>query len=103
MDDPIAVLAVTGIGTVVIKAAGPLLLGGSEMHPKARALIDMMAPCLLAALIAVLVFTREVEVVVDERSAGIAAGIVAMILRANILIVAGLAAITTALLRAWFS
>lgn len=104
MNDAIAVLVlVTATGTLVIKAAGPCLFGNTQLKPTQQAFIDLAAPALLAALIAVLVFARNSELVIDERLAGIIIGGAAISVKANILLVALLSGVTTALLRAWLS
>ncbi|QWC84209.1 AzlD domain-containing protein [Nocardioidaceae bacterium] len=43
--------------TAVIKAAGPVALGGRELPPWFRALVASAAPALLAALVAVAVLS----------------------------------------------
>lgn len=101
MTSRMAGLVIAGaISTLTIKALGPLLLGGRPLGRRLKGVLELMAPCLLAALIAVQTFTRGSAVVLDERLAGIAVAGVALALRANIFVVVVLAASTTALLRA---
>ena len=49
------VLAV-GVGTMAIKAAGPVLLGGRPLPDRLRAVVALLAPALLAALVATTAF-----------------------------------------------
>jgi branched-subunit amino acid transport protein len=93
------VLAV-GLATVAIKAAGPVLLGGRSLPPRAAALIALLAPALLAALVAINTFGGERALMVDARVAGVAAAGVAIWRRAPLLLVVVVAAAVTALLRA---
>ncbi|MGH2994418.1 MAG: AzlD domain-containing protein, partial [Solirubrobacterales bacterium] len=44
----VAVLAVT---TSIIRASGPVLVGGRELHPRLFGVIALFAPALLAALV----------------------------------------------------
>jgi branched-subunit amino acid transport protein len=97
----LVVLAV-GAVTVALKAAGPVLLGGRELPPPVLRVVVLLAPALLAALVAVGLFALERELVLDERVAGLAAAVLALVLRAPILVVVIAAAVATALARAAF-
>ncbi len=94
----IAVLAVT---TVAIRASGPVLVGGRELHPRLFAVIGLLAPALLAALVVTETLSgADNGLVVDERAAGVAAAGVALALRASVVPVIVVAAVVTALARA---
>jgi branched-subunit amino acid transport protein len=93
------VVAVVGAGTVACKAAGPVLLGRRTLPPRVAALVDVLAPAMLAALVVTQTVGGDGELVVDERLAGVAAGAVAIRLRAPLLVVMLVAAATAALLR----
>ena len=95
----LVVLAV-GLATVAIKAAGPVLLGGRALPPRAAGVIALLAPALLAALVAINTFGDERALTVDARLAGVAAAGVAIWRRAPLLLVVVLAASVTALIRA---
>ena len=95
----LVVLAV-GLATVAIKAAGPVLLGGRALPPRMAAVIALLAPALLAALVAINTFGGERALTVDARLAGVAAAGVAIWRRAPLLLVVVLAATVTALVRA---
>jgi len=88
-----------GAGTVLLKAAGPVLLGGRTLPPSLGGMLDLIAPAVLAALVVTQLVGGDRELVLDERLAGIAAAGVALALRAPILVVVAVAAVTTALLR----
>jgi branched-subunit amino acid transport protein len=45
------VIAVVGALTIVFKASGPVLLGHRELPPRAVALVEVLAPAMLAALV----------------------------------------------------
>jgi Branched-chain amino acid transport protein (AzlD) len=62
--------------------------------------IELLAPALLAALVATGAFAEDESLVLDERGAGLAAAGVAVALRAPLLAVIVAAAVTAALLRA---
>ena len=95
-----AMVAVCGVATIAIKAAGPVLLGGRELPRRAMGVVELLAPALLAALIATQVFGDGKRLVVDERLAGLAVAGVALALRAPILLTVVLAAAVTAGARA---
>jgi branched chain amino acid efflux pump len=93
-----AVLAV-GVGTVALKAVGPVAVSGKRLPPRLGEVLDVVAPAILAALVVSETFAHGRALVLDARLAGVAAGLVAIVLRAPIwaVVVAGAAA--TALVR----
>jgi branched-subunit amino acid transport protein len=95
----LAVLVV-GAATIAIKAAGPVLAGGRELPQSSARVVNLLAPALLAALVATNAFASDEALVLDERGAGLLAGGVAILLKAPLLAVIVVAAVTAALLRA---
>jgi branched-subunit amino acid transport protein len=92
-----------GVMTVVsfcIKAAGPVALGGRDLPRWAERLIVLLPAALLSALVVVQTFADGKALVLDARAAGLAAAVVAVALRASVLIVLLVAAVTAAGLRA---
>lgn len=87
-------------GSYFFKAAGAFGLGRFMKTPTTRALGALLPPALLAALIAVQTFTTGTSLVLDARAAGVAAGGVAVWLKAPFWVVVVLAASVTAALRA---
>jgi len=59
-----------------------------------------VGPALLAALVASQAFATDEQLVIDERGAGLIAAAVALVLRAPILVVILVAAVTAGVLRA---
>lgn len=88
------------VATVALKAAGPLIVGGRELSARALAVIALLAPALLTALIVTGTFTDDGELTVDARAAGLACAGVAVVLRAPLLITVLVAAVGTAVARA---
>ena len=92
-----------GVMTVIsfaIKAVGPVALGGRELPAAAERLIVLMPAALLSALVMVQTFAHSRDLVVDARAAGLVAAIVALALRASVLVVLLTAALVTAGVRA---
>ena len=94
------VVAVVGLATIAIKASGPVLLGGHELPGVLGRVVDLLAPAVLAALVATQAFASGDELILDERAAGLAAAGACVSLRAPILATVVAAALTTAVLRA---
>jgi branched-subunit amino acid transport protein len=95
----IVVLAV-GAGTILFKAAGPVFLGSKELPPRALALVEVLAPAMLAALVVTQAVGGDRELVVDgARLAGIAVAGAAAWLRAPLVVVMAVAAAAAALIR----
>lgn len=89
-----------GLGTYLLKAAGPLLLGGRRLPPRLEWLADLAPAGLLAALVAVSTFTDGTRWALDARAAGLTAAAVALRLRAGFVVVVIVAAAATAAVRA---
>jgi uncharacterized membrane protein len=94
-------IAVLFAGTVALKAAGPVTVGARRLSPRAAAVIGLVAPALLAALVAYETLTPgRTGVTLDARVAGLAAAAAMIALRRPMLVVVVAAAATTALVRA---
>ena len=94
------VVAVVGVVTIAIKALGPMLLGGKPLPPRATVVVALLAPALLAALVAVNTLGGDRELEIDARLPGVLAAVVAIKLKAPVLIVVVVAALVTAGVRA---
>ena len=44
------VIAIVGAATMLFKAAGPVLLGGRELPPRVSAVVEVLAPAMLAQI-----------------------------------------------------
>jgi uncharacterized membrane protein len=96
----ITIVAVA-LASAAIKAAGPVLVGGRELPPRAVSVIALLAPALLAALVVTETFGEDGHLEFDERAIGVAVAATALALRAPVLLAVALAAATTALIRAF--
>ncbi len=92
-------IVVTAVGCYVLKLAGLSVPQTWLEQPLVNRIADMMPVALLAALVAVQTFSTGQDLTIDARLAGVGAGLVALLLRAPFLVVIGVAAVTTALLR----
>jgi branched-subunit amino acid transport protein len=90
------------VGTVAIKAAGPLALGGRELPEQLSGVVARLAPSLLAALVVVDTFGGDRTLVVDETAVGLAAAAAALLAKLPIFVVVVVAAVSTAAARAFF-
>ena len=87
--------------TALIRASGPVVLGGRELPERAGAVIALVAPALLAALVMTETFRGSgSELVVDERALGVAAAGVVLVLRGPLLLAIAVAMVLTAGARA---
>jgi len=97
-DHWLVVLAI-GIGTIVIKASGPVLLGGRPLPKRVQGVVALLAPALLSALVATNTFGSGQTLVADARVIGVAVAALAIMLRAPILLVVIVAAASAAVAR----
>jgi len=96
----ITIIAVA-LASAAIKAAGPVLVGGRELPPRAVSVIALLAPALLSALVITETFGEDQHLVFDEKAIGVGVAAAALALRAPVLLAVALAAATTALIRAF--
>ncbi len=94
----VVILAVT-LASAAIKAAGPVLVGGRELPSRVNAVIALLAPALLAALVVTETFGDDGHLALDEKALGVGVAAVALALRAPVLLAVALAALVTALAR----
>ena len=92
-------IAVVAVANFVIKAAGPVLIGGRELPRPVVAVIALLGPALLTALVIVGTFSEGSDLTVDAQAAGVAVAGGAALLRAPMLVALALGALTAALLR----
>jgi branched-subunit amino acid transport protein len=99
----ITIIALT-VTTAMIRASGPVLLGGRELSPLVIRMIALLAPALLAALIVIGTFTdADSDLELDARAAGLAtAGAILAWRRTAMLGAVAAAAVAAALVRAVF-
>jgi branched-subunit amino acid transport protein len=90
------VVAIVGVVTMVFKAAGPVLLGRRALPPRIQSLVDVLAPVMLIALVVTQTFGGDEEITVDARVAGVGAAVVAIWLRAHVIVAMAVAAAVTA-------
>ena len=95
-------IGVVAAVSAALKAAGPALLGGRPLPPRARAVVALLAPALLTSIVVVQTFTSGEELVLDARAAGVAVAGGTLALGASPLVAVASAVAVTALLRAAF-
>jgi branched-subunit amino acid transport protein len=95
-----ALIAGCAVVTAVIKAAGPIALGGRELPAWFSGVIQLMAPALLAALVCVSALADHEELAVGADTVGVAAGGLVLWRGASVIAGVVVAAVVTALVRA---
>jgi hypothetical protein len=93
------VVAAVGVITVLCKAAGPVLLGRRKLTGRTLTVVELIGPVLLVALVVAQTFGAHRAIVVDARLAGVGAALVALWLRAPLIVAMILAAMVTVLVR----
>jgi hypothetical protein len=99
VNDAWVIVLAVGLGTMVIKAAGPVILGGRRLPTRVQRVVALLAPALLAALVTTAAFGSGNELVLDARAVGLGVGAAALLLRAPVLAVVVAAAAAAALVR----
>ena len=97
-----AAILVTAAGCYLLKLSGLSIPDRVLDRPFVQRLADLIPVALLGALVAVQALSTGQHLEVDARLAGFAAGVIALLLRAQFLVVVLVAAVTTALLRLAF-
>jgi branched-subunit amino acid transport protein len=93
-------IAVVAAANFVIKAAGPVLLGGRELPRPVVAVIALLGPALLTALVVVGTFSEDSSLRVDAQAAGVGVSGVLFLARVPMLVAIAVGAMTAAALRA---
>jgi uncharacterized membrane protein len=89
------------LATAVLRAGGPVLLGGRDLPPRLAGFIALLAPAVLAALLVTATFSDEGELSFDTaRTIALGVAAAALLLRAPLLLAVALAGGSAALLRA---
>jgi branched-subunit amino acid transport protein len=95
----VAVIGGCALITAAIKAAGPIALGGRELPSWFTGIVVLMAPALLAALVATETLADGERLAVGPDTAGVAAGGLVAWRTGSIVGCVAVAALVTALLR----
>ena len=101
MSDVWLTIAVLAVATLLIRASGPVLLGGRELPRRLQGAVALLAPALLAALVVVETVGAPEggSLEPDARIAGVAAAGAVIVAGGSMLPVVAAAALVTALLR----
>ena len=94
-------LTITALAVINVayKAFGPVLAGGRTLPPVFDRMVGAAIPALMVALVVVGVFSSGNGLALDARAGGLIAAVVALALRAPLLLVLAVAAAATALIR----
>lgn len=91
------VVALLVVMTALIRAAGPVALGGRELPARVTAVVALLAPALLAALVITETFGgADGDFTVDERVLGLVGAGGVLALRGGILVAMAVAMAVTA-------
>ncbi|MGW4728810.1 AzlD domain-containing protein [Streptomyces shenzhenensis] len=93
-------IGATALGCYAVKLAGLMVPAGALKRPLVKRLAALLPVALLAALTAQQTFADGHTLVLDARAAGLAAAVVALMLRAPFLLVVAAAVLVTAGVRA---
>jgi branched-subunit amino acid transport protein len=97
-----AAVVAGGVGCYLLKLAGLSVPPRVLERPVVSRVADLIPVALLSALIAVQVFASGQQLALDARAVGLAAAVVALLLRAPFLVVVFVAALAAALFRLVF-
>ena len=99
MSDAAVLIAGCAAVTIVIKAAGPVALGGRELPIAFRSVIMLLAPALFAALVVTQALADGKDLTIGPETAGVVAGTFVVWRTDSIVGCVVVAAVVTALLR----
>lgn len=100
MNDAWTTVLVLTVVTALIRASGPVLLGGRDLPSPVRRIVVLLAPALLAALVVTETLSDADGLVLDERAAGVAAAALSLLWRDSLLLAMAVAVVVTATARA---
>jgi hypothetical protein len=88
------------LATAALKLAGPLILGGRPLPPRAIGIVQLLASALLAALVIVETLGNGRSLTIDARALGVAFAAIALARRVPLTVVVLGAAVVAAAARA---
>ncbi len=88
------------VTTALIKAAGPVLVGGRELPPVVLRIVGLVAPAVVAALVVTTVFAEGQELRAGADTVGVAVATVLLVRRVPLVVAMLVAVLVTAGLRA---
>ena len=94
-------IVAVALASAAIRAGGPILLGGRELPTSANAVVVLLVPAVLTALVVTETFGEDGRLVLNEKGIGVAVAAFAFALRAPVLLAVALAVVATALARAF--
>lgn len=102
MSDVWSTIAALSLLAVATKGAGPLILGGHDLHDRFMRVIELLSTPVLAALVVVGTLTSaDGDLTLDARAGGLAAAAAVLAIRRGALLSAvAAAAVVAALIRA---
>jgi branched-subunit amino acid transport protein len=100
VNDAWTTVLVLTLATALIRASGPVLLGGRNLAAPLRRVVVLLAPALLAALVITETLSDADGLVLDERAAGVAAAGLLLLWRDSLLLAMAVAVVVTATARA---
>lgn len=100
MSAAVATLVLLAAGTYLLKAAGPVLLGGRAVPPGVARLANLAPAALLAALVVTTTAVTDRMPTIDARLPAVAVAALLLWLRAPFVVVVLAAAATAAAVRA---
>lgn len=96
MSETWIVVALVGVSTIAFKAAGPVLIGRRALPPRVQSIVELLAPVMLISLVATQTLGGDEELTVDARVVGVGAAVIAIWLRAHVIVAMAVAAAVTA-------
>jgi branched-subunit amino acid transport protein len=94
-----AVVLAVGVGTLALKAVGPVGIAGRRLPSRVTDLLGLVAPAILAGLVVTETFAAGRSLVFDARIAGLLAGVGAVALRLPLWAIVVAGAVATAAVR----
>jgi hypothetical protein len=92
-------IAVLAVGTVLMKALGPVLAGGRQPPAPLTRVVALVAPALISALIVTGTFTQGQQLIIDARAVGVGVAAVALWFRVPAALAMLIGVVVCALLR----
>ncbi len=92
-------IVVSAVGCYLLKLTGLSMPAAVLEHPLVERVADLLPVALLAALVAVQVFSSGGSLVLDARVVGLGVAVLALVLRAPFIVVVSAAALSAALVR----
>jgi branched-subunit amino acid transport protein len=99
MSNPWVIIITTAAISATLKAVGPIIVSKKQLDDKHVAAVKLLGPCLLAAIVAIELFSNQSHLHINNQVLGVGLGGYIYLKKGNLIASIAIAVVVTALMR----